>query len=118
MITVNKKQSGLGSWLAFAFKHFFSIAGYEVAGGKYEIPLAAGTWEISVEPGYENDYVYGVMIGDVATNLSVITYQDDSVEGVLVYTGCLAGHFYAFKDLVKEVTFDAPVTLCIRQKIL
>lgn len=117
-ITINDKQSGLAAWLTWKFRHVFSIAGYEVAGGKYEIPSMAATW---VKPGageFVNDYVYGITIGDVDTNVSAIKYEDDSVEGTLSYAGCLAGHFYSFKDLVKEITFDAPVTLCIRQKIL
>ena len=117
-ITINKKQSGLGSWFTWAFSHFFSMAGYEVAGGKYEIPSVAATWTKSGVAGYTDDYVYGIIIGDVDTNITDVTYQDDSVEATLDYTACLAGHFYAFKNLVKEVTFDQPVTLCIREKIL
>ncbi len=117
-ITITNKQSGLASWFTWIFRHVFSISGYEVAGGKYEIPSAAATWVKSVAVGYTDDYVYGVIIGDVDTNITVVTYQDDAVEAELSYVGCLAGHFYAFKDLVKAVTFDAPVTLCIRQKIL
>lgn len=117
-VIMNKGQNAFLAFKNLMFRAIFSIAGYEVAGGKYEIPWPAGAWAKSVVAGFTNDYVYGVIIGDVPVTISAIKYSDGSNEATLSYANCLPGHFYAFRGLVQELTTaGGSVTLCLREKL-
>ena len=113
-INTSDKQSIVTTVGEKATHQLFDLASFEIAGGDYDLPMAAGSWIYTTG----DFYVYGIVIGAANADISAVKYESDDTIESLSYLGCIANHFYRFPGgLIKEITFSGAVTLCFRRKI-
>ena len=80
----------------------------EIAGGEYSIPLTASAWTQS-----DKEEIVGFIPGTDG-DVTAITFGN-GLACADVYTGCLAGHYYKFRNGVKAVTFGIAVTAIFKE---